>query len=320
VVAQRARLASFDPAHIAPDDHSDFVSTATCAQRGSGMTGTCSNVATRACLRDSDCVFAEQICAPGAADDSACFHEYELPADHPAFQPAHLVVHPDGSIWFTQYWVGSAIGRLDPQSSSFQLYPLAAPQAASSCNYQGCSCFCAANDTSCVRCDGYCCELQSLQSGPWFIARAGTAGFWFSEYFNSAVGLIPAAAPSNPACTSLDVNGRNPCIAEVIVPGVDHPRQNIHSLALDGAGRVWFMQGGGTDQSGDPGSVGYVDSDFQMRLFPPLSLYPMSSDGTNCEPAGHFVSFNGAGITIDGSGAVWFADYCRRRLGRLARK
>jgi streptogramin lyase len=320
LVAQRARIASFDPARIAPDNQSDFVSSALCNQRGSGMTGTCSNVSSRACLRDSDCVFAEQICPPGAADDAACFHEYELPAATPAyFQPAHLAMHPDGSVWFTQYWAGNAVGRLDPASGQFQLFPLAAPEAQSSCNYGGCSCFCAATDPTCVKCDNYCCQLSSLGSGPWFIAPVGSAGFWITEYFNSAIALVVASGA--PSCTSLDANGHNPCVVERIVPGVNHALQTIHSLAPDAGNRVWFTQGGGTDQIGDPASVGYLDTDFQMRLFPPLSLYPMTSDGTNCEPAGHFVSFNGAGITVDqGSGAVWFADYCRRRLGRLTRR
>ena len=90
------------------------------------------------------------------------------------------------------------------------------------------------------------------------------------------------------------------------------------------AGKVISSSNGScaSNSPGDPASVGYLDNDFQMRLFPPLSLYPMSSDGTNCPlPAGHFVSFNGAGITVDpGSGAIWFADYCRRRLGRLSKR
>ena len=51
---------------------------------------------------------------------------------------------------------------------------------------------------------------------------------------------------------------------------------------------------------------------------PPLSLYPFfNTTGEYCSTeVGAFVSFTGAGITIDpDTGDIWFADYCRKRLG-----
>lgn len=322
VVALRARLASFDPERIAPDAQFDFASAATCLPGAQGKPGACSDVATRPCLRDSDCVLAGQVCPPGAIDDSACWHEYELPPEFPSFLPAHLVADPGGALWFTDYWVGNSIGRLDPATGAFTRFPLAAPEAKASCGYQGCSCFCAAGDASCTPCDAYCCQILNLDSAPWFIAQGGGGELWFTEYLNGAVGRLPRESTGDARCQDLSADGSNPCIREWIVPGIDHPHQTVHSLAVDGAGRVWFTQGSVQDQPSDPATVGYVPSDQgPMRLFAPLSLYPFTSDGTNCVgPVGRFVSFNGAGIAVDpGNGEVWFADYCRRRLGRLTR-
>jgi len=53
-------------------------------------------------------------------------------------------------------------------------------------------------------------------------------------------------------------------------------------------------------------------------LLPPLSLYPFTSSGIECRPAGEPVAFSAAGIAFDPrTGSVWFADYCRKRLGQI---
>jgi streptogramin lyase len=318
VVALPARLASFDPEGIAPDDQFEFTSSATCAPGPSGQPGSCSNRAARPCLRDSDCVLAEQVCAPGGGDDSACWHEYPLPPELGSFQPAHIQVDGGGAVWFAAYWGGNAVGRLDPESGAFDLFRLPAPEARAGCSTQGCSCLCAAGDPTCIACDSYCCQLLFLDSGPWSLALGPGGDLWFTEYFNAAVGRLPPGAAGDSTCRAA---GASPCVQQWIVPGVDHPHQTVHSLAVDASGRVWFTEGGGQDVPADAATVGFALPDGGgLRLFPPLSLFPFASDGTNCREAGHFVSFNGAGIAVDpATGEIWFADYCRRRLGRLTR-
>ena len=101
------------------------------------------------------------------------------------------------------------------------------------------------------------------------------------------------------------------------------PGLRVHSLALDHAQNVWFTQDGPISDTSARTSVGYVLADWSgYVLLPPLSLYPFfNSDGSYCQtdPQG-FVSFTGAGISIDpDTQAIWFADYCRKRLGRLRR-
>ena len=61
-------------------------------------------------------------CAPGTVDDSRCFHAYPVGV----YQPAHVVVHPDGHVWFTEYCLGlgSRLGRLDPSTGAVELFPL----------------------------------------------------------------------------------------------------------------------------------------------------------------------------------------------------
>ena len=105
-----------------------FATTATCDTDSTGMYGTCSNAPTHACQSVEDCVDAQLICSPGTLDDSGCFHEYRVGI----YQPAHLVVHPDGHVWFAEYAMafGSHLGRLDPSSGGVELFPLApAPYA-----------------------------------------------------------------------------------------------------------------------------------------------------------------------------------------------
>ena len=318
VAGQRARLVSFDPERIPFDNDFDFASTATCIRRSApNTTDTCSNAAWRACLADSDCILADQICPPDAPDDRACYHEYELPPEAATYMPAHVAVHPDGSIWYTSNWGGNHIGRLDPESGRFTIVPLPEPIWKRQCDYQAAKCFTPAMAVV----DGYCCQLLLFGTGPWDIKVAPSRDVVFTEYFNSALGRFRFSSLGDPRCESLDPSGSNPCVDQLLVPGVDLPAQQVHSVAPDRDGKTWFTQGGLFNDPQATTSLGYVKPDWSaIVLLPPLSLYPfLNTDGSYCpgEP-GDFVSFTGGGIAIDPvTQDVWFADFCRKRLGRL---
>lgn len=315
-----ARLVSFDPEHIAFDNHFDFSTTATCSANPTvNQPGWCSNSSWRACLTPQDCVLAEQICPPGATDDSSCYHEYEMPPLAGTYMPGHVAVHPDGSVWYTSYWSGNYIGRLDPDSASFATFPLPDPRWKPYCSDTHCACFPPPTDAVCL----YCCQVLFFGSGPWEIDVAGNHDVVFTEFFNSSVGRFHIADLGDPACHSLDESGKNPCIQELVVPRSDLPVEQVHSIAFDGDGNVWFTESGPFSDPGSSASLGYVKQDWSaLVLLPPLSLYPFyNSTGNYCPTApGAFVSFNGAGIAIDpATQDIWFADYCRKRLGRLRR-
>ena len=316
VVAQRARLVSFDPERIPFDNHFDFAVTNTCTPAAEPtQPGRCSNVPWRACLTPGDCILAEQICAPDATDDRDCYHEYELPADG-VYQPGHVVVHPDGSVWYTAYWGGNHIGRLDPDSGSFAIFPLPKPAGIDRCDYHRCLCGAAPMEADCVD----CCVLKIFGTAPWDIKVADNGDVVFSEYVNAALGRFDIARRSDPACTALDESGSNPCIRQLRVPGTPLVYQ-VHSIALDSGRNVWFTEGGPMSDAKASTAVGYVGVDWNGPvLLPPLSLYPFyNSTGAYCPTdLDAFVSFTGGGIAIDPiTGNVWFADYCRKRLGLL---
>jgi streptogramin lyase len=315
---RRARLTSFDPQHIPADGHFDFSTTAICVTTSNAEAlGTCSNAPWQPCLGADDCVLAEWICPPDAAETRACYRQYELPEHAETFLPGQVAVHPaDGSIWYTSYWGGNHLGRLDPDSGVFALFPVPVPRAATACDYSICRCSPAEIDAQCRR----CCIYSLFGAAPWALAITGAGDVAFTEYVGGAVGRFRFSELQNPACTALDARGQNPCIDELVVTP---PELRVHSLALDRAQNVWFTQDGPMSDVRAPTSVGYVLPDWSgYVLLPPLSLYPFfNSDGSYCPTDPHaFVSFTGAGIGIDpGTQAIWFADFCRKRLARLRR-
>jgi streptogramin lyase len=102
----------------------------------------------------------------------------------------------------------------------------------------------------------------------------------------------------------------------------DPTTTQLHSLALDGAGNLWFGESRIDGRDPDPArgaSIGYVQAGTgHMILLPPLSLYPFTSSGIECRPAGEPVAHSATGMAFDPrTGSVWIADYCRKRLGRI---
>jgi hypothetical protein len=89
----------------------------------------------------------------------------------------------------------------------------------------------------------------------------------------------------------------------------------MHSLAEDEDGNVWLTQYRWETSAGLAPSVGFWKADRSgVVMFPTLSLF---NDSSFVCPTG-YAGYTGAGITVNReNGDVWFADYCRKRMGRL---
>jgi streptogramin lyase len=295
-----------------------FATTATCDTDGSDQYGACSNAPTHACQSVEDCVRADLICPPGTVDDSGCFHEYPVGV----YQPAHMAVHPDGHVWFAEYaaGVGGAIGRLDPSSGAVEHFPLA-PAPYSPRGRIPLGLF------------GY------VLVAPWDIQVAPDGSIVATEYaanriarFSfrsmrdttqchqlSAPGVDPSACqasydPSTASISLQDPRCVNPCIQEMLVPGmwvsngsnppITHLSEGrLLTIAFDRQRNIWFDQG-------------YLDRHDKFHLWPPLLA--MTATPTESGLASTAFSGIGGGVAVDPrSGEIWGADYVGRRLNRL---
>ncbi|KAA3614282.1 MAG: hypothetical protein DWQ01_00850 [Planctomycetota bacterium] len=246
-----AKIASFDPEQLPWDNHFAF-----------------------------DVSLKNQICRPGNPI-SDCWQVFELP--NPTSQPAHLLVHPNGDIWYTAYW-GNAIGRLKPETGLIEEFPL--PAAI-----------------------GTAPPVWVVGSGPWQILLGPNDDVFFCEFFDSTVGRFRISRLGDPACLQLNAQGRNPCIGEIVVPDVDLEHHQMHSIAFDGEGRLWFTQHTGRDQLDSTATLGFVTADgAAMVLLPSLAEFDLDD------------APSAAGIAIDPvTQDIWFSEFWRQRIGLFKR-
>jgi len=219
----------------------------------------------------------DQICEEGEATDD-CFQVHRLPST--SRQPAHLLVDDCGRVWYTAYW-GNRIGVLHPETGQVIEYPLPAPIGSSD-------------------------PVRVVGSGPWEMVEAPNGDIIFSEFFDSTISRFRASRRLDPACRSLDGEGRNPCITEWVVPDADLRNQQVHSIAYDLEGRLWFGQTAVVE--GDT-SLGFVTANWKhvVRL-PNLNDFPANAIADS------------AGIAVDPTtGDIYFCEFKRKRIGRLRR-
>jgi len=317
-VALRARLTSFDPDGIAPDPRFDFKPRERCVADPGERVGRCSVTGHRRCLDDDDCVLAAEVCPPAPGDDRACFREHEIPEQDDVLLPGPLLRHSDGTLWYSAFWGGDLVGRFDPATGVFQRFRLAPPPGEATCDRRACWCF--VEDPWKPPCPSRCCEYLLLGRGPWKLDEEADRDVVFCSQSGGSISRIPWERRDDPRCAALGPDGANPCVVDHPIPGYDPAIEQMHSLAADAAGNVWFEQSQMTkDDPNALSSVGFLQAATErVILFPPLSIYPYVSRGFECQPAGAFVGFQGAGIAVDPrTGAVWFADFCRKRLGRI---
>jgi len=329
-VAYEARLTSFDPAEIPSDPTFDFAPRQRCEVPAGERVGVCSETRHRRCLDDRDCVLAERVCAPGARDERACFREYPIPVptgSEPLLLPGPLLRHTDGTIWYSGYWGGNYVGRFDPGTGAFQRFPLARPPGEASCQRSHCTC--SFSERSAVHpCPSQCCLYRLIGQGPWGLAEDAGGGVAFSAQEAGSVSRIPKERFDDPRCAVLDARGMNPCVIEYPVLSFRPGKDQMHSLARDDDGNLWFGQGrvDGSDKAPDRrddpargATLGYVQAETgRVILLPPISLYPYVSTGVECRAAGEPVAHLAAGLAFDPrTRAIWFADFCRKRLGQI---
>jgi len=174
--------------------------------------------------------------------DHGCYKRYDLPTgafdeDSPpnigAFAPAHLVGDPGGFIWFTAYW-GSMIGRLDPDTEAVQMYPLQATRGTG--------------------------QFSDSGPTPWEIAISpdGLYVVW-SEFLDVGLARMLISRWNDPACHTLDGDGLNPCVEEMLIPDVDLTNQAVHSISFDPDGRLWFGENTFYGK-GIVNKIGFVDA------------------------------------------------------------
>jgi sugar lactone lactonase YvrE len=332
VVAYRARLTSFDPICVGnytcpnPPNYAipnwvgnfDFdgnAATYTCAGGSTSppVVGTCQNGnpnINRKCFTNQDCVLANLRC-PAGGYDYWCFHEYEIPDTAGVVTiPSHVLAHSDGTVWYSAYWGGNHVGRLDPATGTFQQYPLADPADKASCDYGSCYCFFPNGQEACPQ---RCCLYVLLGQGPWSLVEESSRNVSMSFQNQAAVGRFDFSRANDPACSTLDGSGQNPCVTYDFVPNLDPDTQYPHSAQVDAAGNVWLTEVTSADTDCTAlTSVGYRQvSTGRVLMFPPLSFYPKMS-GTTC------TAFGGAGMAYDPvTGGMWFTDFFRKRLGRV---
>ncbi|TAH34312.1 MAG: hypothetical protein EYC70_15290 [Planctomycetota bacterium] len=218
------------------------------------------------------------LCPPGGSwDDCICI--YLLP--NPTAQPAHLLVDRDGFVWYTAYW-GNAIGRLDPVTGVVTEYPLP-PHI------------------------GKAPPAFIAGSGPWQILQAPGGDIVFNEFFDSTIARFDILRLGDPACLQLDAEGRNPCIEERVIPEADLRDEQLHSIAYDTLGNLWYTIHT-ADEPDLRATLGYLTPSGDAVRLPPMSRFP----GAGAP------SFAGVAVDLH-TGAIWFAEFWRKRLGRLER-
>jgi streptogramin lyase len=309
-IAYPARLTSFDPDCVGSltcagpvyNNYFNFNGNSAkwmCAGGSPGSTttaptvGTCvdtstNTVTTRQCFTNNDCIFARLRCASSVVDDFWCFHEHPIPESAGNYGrtvvPAQVLVHSDGTIWYTSWWGGNHIGRLDPQTGVFQQYPLPAPTAPD----------------------------PIFGTGPSTLTEKASGNVWVALTREPAIARFNYARRDDPLCLALDsLSGQNPCITLFPLP-IDFTAQGPHSTALDGAGNVWVsvrQKLNSKDDCTPRSTIGFAqNATNRILMFPPLYY----ADSGTC------VAVSGARLAYDPTTrGMWFADFFRRRIERI---
>jgi hypothetical protein len=265
---------------------------------GGGPTG-------RSCFTADDCVLTEWLCTSSVGPDDTCFREYEIPDEGGAVTlPSHVLAHSDGTIWYSAYWGGNHLGRLDPATGTFQQYPLPDPVDQATCDP---ACNCLSTDPACPF---KCCQYLLLGSGPWSLVEERRRDIVLSYQTQPAIGRFDYRRRDDPACLSLDAEGQNPCLTNHFIPNFQPDNQFTHSALVDARGNAWISVFDTSVCSASSGTVGYLQPRRnRMFMFPSFSVYPVPG---GCTPAAI------AGMARDpNSRGIWFADYLRKRLGHI---
>ncbi len=230
-----------------------------------------------------DCYFdfsvsIDSLICPEDGPYEDCFRYYSIPT--PATQPAHMALDANGNVWITEYW-GKAIAVLDPETGDIEEYPV--PPTISEA-----------------------WPSIYVGSGPWQMMVDEDGTVWFTEFFDNTISRFFPERRLIFDCTELDSLDRNPCIEEYVIPGADMLREQVHSLAMDDEGNIWWGQHQDKDNPGNA-TVGY----FNTKLGVHIKLPPLREVAQNTDPAV-------AGIVWDPfEGAIRFSEFWEKEIGQL---
>ncbi len=322
-----ARLTSFDPDEI-PDDDFDYVFAPgpgeICLNPGQPNSCCANGSLSRRCASHRDCMRAHEICTSPA--QTGCYRDYALEGDLPVYQAAHIAVHPDGSIWFTNYSsiLGSAISRLEPEANGgagrLTQFPVSH-------------------------------QLNAYPAAPWEIKIAPFSNdVLFAGWQSSKVGRLNYALVNQPQCQTMvsdtgascvpfdlikrDPSCRNPCIHEFQIPGawftemlgcggpVQHTRKfELFSIEPAPSGDLFFDRGyirGGAISTNELVSGNVIAFPPIGRLFP--NVNPCVKVCGRAAVGEHGMSHGiGADVAIDPANlSIWAGDYNQKRIIRLS--
>ncbi|MCP4092058.1 MAG: hypothetical protein GY747_01315 [Planctomycetes bacterium] len=220
---------------------------------------------------------SHQVGTPGLPTDPV-YHYYSVP--NLTAHAAHLLITDNGDVWFTHFW-GSAIGRLVPATGQITTYPV--PAAISRAT-----------------------PAHIVGAGPWQIVEAPNGDIIFNEFFDSTITRFDISRADDPATLTLDANGRNPGMTDRVVPRFDKRREQLHSIAYDEKGNLWYTLHT-ADEANLKAAVGYLNPEWtEMTRFSPM------------DPTPGMRAWSAAGIAIDhDSGSIFLAEFWRKRIGRL---
>jgi hypothetical protein len=291
----------------------------------------------RACQADADCILAEQVCPPGTTVEQATDCYLEIPLE-PSFNcpwTIRMLVNPaDGTVWMTNYFLGSEIVRFDPRTGTFLHVPLPRPPG---------------------KPDPFVGDWPPF---PVDLKLTRTGDLVVNTQFGNTLGFISRSTLSNPttlatSCTQLrstvpgvscdwtanwyavnpplvdgpDASCVNPCITEAVISGSfapctpasrddaacpwTSPERNgtLYFSWITKKGQVWFTN--------SYRGIGFINQNDlahgrqRFVLFPPMSVYP--SGPYSC---GGDTGNLGAIAVDESTQTVWYAEYCTRRVVR----
>lgn len=223
----------------------------------------------------SDCSFdprgdspRDPICDGAPADN--CHWRFPLPYE--ASSSAHIALDQDGNVWAALF-LRNAVLRLTPETGEMIELPFPA---------------------SIVR------EGPGIYSGsaPWELRADDQGRLWMTEFFDATLTRIHPDLIESADCLSLDENGQNPCVDEVVVASNGGDLKEMHTAFPGVQGRVWFTLSRGS--SPYAGKVGFVTETDEVVFVRGLDLQMVT------------------GVTEDAaSGAIWIAEFSDQTIGRL---
>lgn len=247
-LANGSRIVGFDPEEIPWDNDFDFSTS-----------------------------LQHQVGTPGLESDPV-YHYFEVP--NPGAHAAHLIVHNNGDIWFTEFW-GRAIGRLQPFTGGFTRYPVPDPISTATPSF-------------------------IVGAGPWQIVEAANGDIIFNEFFDATITRFDMLMADDPAAQQLNAQGENPAMTDRVIPRYDKRREQLHSIAYDALGNLWYTIHTANETDLDA-AVGYLTPDWQhMTRFSPMGT--TAGDG----------AWTADGIALcPTTGNMFFTEFWRDRIGRV---